>query len=82
MNTVDQQQRAEMLDNLLNLAVNCPVDHCNPVNCPLHDIRKLELGRRLEWFKALTDEDLVYLNSYHFVCLKNRLDACLAGASH
>ena len=74
------QQRAEMLDNVLSLAMRCPVDHCNPADCPLYYVRLMALDRRLEWFKALTDEDLAYLNSYHFVCMKAKLDAQLLGA--
>ncbi len=80
MKFLDRQQRTEMLDNLLSLAVSCPVDHCNPDNCPLHNIRKMDLGQRLEWFRGLTDEELMYLSSYHFVCLKHRLQERLVAA--
>jgi hypothetical protein len=80
MKHLDGQQRTELLDNLLTLAVSCPVDHCNPANCPLCNARKMELGRRLEWFQSLTDEELVYLTSYHFVCMKNKLEAYVVGA--
>jgi len=81
MRPLDPQKRSEILDNLISAAVSCPVDHCNPVDCPLHELRKLELGRRLEWFRVLTDDELVYLNSYHFVCMQNRLKPYLSMAS-
>ena len=73
MPEISQQRRSELRDQLLELAVACPVENCNPVDCPLHQVRRMDLGCRLEWFKALTDEDLAYLNAYHYVCLKTRL---------
>lgn len=79
MKPINGQQRAEILDNVLSLAVGCPVDHCNPADCPLAEIRQLELGKRLEWLKSLSDDELVYLNSYHYICLKTKLEAHLLG---
>lgn len=65
-----------MLDSLLETAMGCPVDDSNPRDCPLHPVRQLALPERIEWFYALTDDDLGYLASYHRVCLHNRLEAC------
>ena len=77
--TMDAQKRTELQDNILNLASNCPMEHCNPADCPLYNVRKMELPGRLEWLNALSDEDLIYLNSYHFVCTKTKLDSLKAG---
>lgn len=78
MNTMSEQKRSELLDNILDVVMNCPVDHCNPDDCPLFRVRQLDLASRLVWFKSLSDEDLAYLNAYHFVCMKTKLDAPVA----
>lgn len=74
MNALTRQQRIEMLDSLLAVAMGCPVDDSNPFDCPLHPIRKMELPQRIEWFYGLTDDDVGYLASYHRTCLRNRLE--------
>ena len=71
---LNEQKRAELRDNVLSLAMSCPVNDCNPEECPLYHIRHLDLDERLEWFKNLSDEELIYLNAYHFVCMKTRLE--------
>jgi len=78
MNALDEQKKSELRDNILSLAMACPVDHCNPEDCPLFKVRQLELARRLEWFRGLSDDELVYLNVYHYVCMKTRLTAHIA----
>jgi hypothetical protein len=82
MNGFNEQKKSELRDNILTLAMTCPVERCNPEDCPLFKVRKLELARRLEWFRDLSDEDLVYLNAYHYVCMKTRLAAHLAEICH
>lgn len=74
MNALTKQKQAELRDNILSLAMTCPVDHCNPTDCPLFRVRNLDLVSRLEWFKGLSDEDLIYLNMYHFICMKTKLE--------
>jgi len=78
MSQLTEQKKSELRDSILSLAMTCPVEHCNPEDCPLYQVRSLELTRRLDWFRALSDKDLVYLNAYHFVCMKTRLAAHLA----
>lgn len=78
MNPLTEQQKSEMWDNILSLALTCPVEQCNPQDCPLYNVRQLELPQRLQWFRELSDDDLAYLNAYHFVCMKTRLSAHLA----
>ena len=62
----DEQLRTGLL-GVLNA---CPVDSCNPVECPLHCLRQMEYARRLQWLQALNRSDLEYLAAYHYVCLK------------
>jgi hypothetical protein len=55
--------------NLRSLVEFCPVDQCNPKDCPLYLLRQMERPRRLKWFNALNEDDLVYLATYHHFCL-------------
>jgi len=41
----------------------------------LYEVRKMAQPERLEWFRALSPEDLSYLATYHYVCLETRLAA-------
>ena len=72
-------------DELVCLVETCPVDRCNPVDCPLFGLRNLAIKERLRWFGALREEDLRYLAGYHYVCMKVKLasqpDAGRPGAS-
>ena len=58
----------------ISLTFCCPYDGCNPALCPLHEVRKLPYEERLEWCTLLNDEDLLYLDTYHSICLQNRAD--------
>ena len=60
---------------LLELVNVCPVERCNPVDCPLFPLRKMERRRRRLWFNALDRTDLEYLATYHHVCMNVRLNA-------
>lgn len=82
MSPLTEQKKSEIRDNILGLAMNCPVGHCNPADCPLYQVRQLGLPQRLDWFRQLSDEELVYLNAYHFVCMKTCLTAHLAEIHH
>jgi len=76
------QHRAELLDSILHVAMSCPVDLTNPVDCPLFLMRQLDLPERIQWFNALTDDDLAYLASYHCVCMKNKMETLSAELCH
>jgi len=67
-------RREVLLGCLKPLAKACPVDGCNPEDCPLHKVRKMTLPSRLKWFKTLTEEDLVYLATYHHVCFNTKME--------
>jgi hypothetical protein len=59
----------ELRADLLHLAKACPFDGTNPWDCPLFPLRKMKPRKRAEWFNSLSEADLVYLASYHQVCL-------------
>jgi hypothetical protein len=75
MTPLSPQERAELLDSVLQVAMQCPVDQTNPVACPLYAIRKLDLPQRIRWFYHLSDDELSYLASYHCVCMKTKMEA-------
>ena len=61
--------------SLLELVNVCPVEQCNPTDCPLFLLRKMNRRQRLGWFAALNRTDLEYLAAYHNVCMNVRLSA-------
>jgi hypothetical protein len=67
---MNSQQREQVLSQVQHLSVSCPHDNCNPSFCPLHDVRKLTLEERMKWVRALSDEELEYLITYHQICLQ------------
>jgi hypothetical protein len=66
---------SELRASLLDLIKICPVDLCNPVDCPLFPLRKMNYRHRLLWFSALSHDDLEYLAAYHNVCMGIKLGA-------
>ena len=57
---------------IVSLTFCCPHDHCNPPNCPLHNVRKLPYSERMGWCHKLGETDLLYLEKYHNVCLATK----------
>jgi hypothetical protein len=66
------RQRKELLAKLLSLAEACPLHQANPRDCPLYQLRKMEPKERVEWCNVLDDADLLYVATYHKVCLATR----------
>jgi hypothetical protein len=62
----------DLRTGLLEVLNVCPVDQCNPADCPLYPLREMDFARRLQWFNALNRSDLEYLAAYHYVCLRLR----------
>ena len=60
---------------LLELVNICPVEKCNPADCPLFALRGLNRRQRHEWLGALNQADLEYLAIYHYVCMNIKLGA-------
>jgi len=69
----------ELRAGLAELINICPADQCNPVDCPLFPLRKMNRHRRLLWFGALSRGDLEYLAAYHHVCMSLKLNAGRSG---
>jgi hypothetical protein len=67
------EPRATLLASLAELIEACPGAQCNPWDCPLYQVRKMARPERSEWFRALNQDDLSYLATYHYVCLETRL---------
>lgn len=63
-----QPRRSWLEDRAFELSKTCPVEHGNPVECPLSDLRRLDAGQRRKWIQRLTVEELEYLASYHACC--------------
>lgn len=59
--------------SLSELVKVCPVERCNPADCPLFMLRKMNYRRRLQWFALLDRADLEYLAVYHYVCMNIKL---------
>lgn len=74
-----QPQLPSSLDGLraglLELVNICPVEKCNPADCPLFALRELTHRQRLDWLGALNQADLEYLAIYHYVCMNIKLGA-------
>jgi hypothetical protein len=82
MSSISHPRKEELRVNLLTLAEACPLDPCNPEDCPLFALRQMKPGERLQWFNALGEEDLEYLASYHHICLTTKLHSGLTEAGH
>ena len=60
---------------LLEILNACPVEQCNPPDCPLFRVRNMTPRQRLRWFTSLDHADVEYLASYHYACMNVRLGA-------
>jgi hypothetical protein len=79
MSSTPHPQRNKLRANLLALSEICPFDDCNPVDCPLFKLRQMKPRDRLQWFSALSEADLVYLATYHHICLTTKVELTVGG---
>jgi hypothetical protein len=75
MNRILPSIPADLLPTILEVLDACPVDHCNPTDCPLFALRSLPRRKRVLWLNALSEDDLRYLAAYHKVCMGLKLAA-------
>ena len=76
----DSQRRSDQFRaNLLSLTEVCPVGECNPEDCPLCLVRKMNSLERSAWFNALAEDDLAYLASSHYICMNTKMALKEAG---
>ena len=68
-------QENELRANLLRLSEVCPFHLANPEDCQLFPLRRMEPTKRLQWVNALSESDLVYLTTYHRVCLRIKMES-------
>jgi hypothetical protein len=80
MNSMPDEQKKELRANLLELTEACPFHHANPEDCPLFRLRKMKPRKCLQWFNALTENDLAYLASYHRVCFATKVESSVVPA--
>ena len=78
MISMPHEQMNELRANLLELTEACPFHDANPEDCPLFLLRKMKPRNRLQWFNALTENDLVYLATYHRVCFATKVESGLS----
>jgi hypothetical protein len=69
LKTVSQRGTDELRANLFSLTEACPVDKRNPEDCPLYLLRKMKPRQQGRWLIALNEDDLVFLATYHHVCM-------------
>lgn len=69
------RRRNELRHYLLELLDACPLEQCNPEDCPLSSLRQIDSKDRQAWLKALAEDDLEYLAAYHRVCLGIKIEA-------
>ena len=81
MNDINQQQTDQLRSSLLQLAFSCPIEHCNPTDCPLYNFRRMTFPLRLAWFNCLNAKDLAYLAAYHKACVSCKLAEDQVGAT-
>jgi hypothetical protein len=74
MGLTSEERKNQLRANLLELSGNCPFHHDNPEDCPLFLLRKMRPQKRLQWFNALSEDDLAYLATYHRVCFATKVD--------
>ena len=60
---------------IVALSVACPVDECNPVECPLHEVRKMTLRERYEWSKSISEDEAIKLVQHHIKCVEEKIGA-------
>ena len=79
LKTASQRGENVLRADLLSLIKSCPVNENNPKDCPLYPLRMMKPRQRLQWFNTLNKADLVYLASYHHVCMNIRVALKSAG---
>ena len=53
--------------------LRCPFGG-NPIECPLHEIRKLSVEKRVAWLASKSDEEVIELYELHNACLECKLE--------
>ena len=73
MNGVSQDLVDEARFALDGRILRCPFGE-NPIECPLHELRKQPVEDRLAWLESKSDEEVVDLYRLHTDCMACKLD--------
>lgn len=70
-------------ERVLSLAVACTFAQGNHAECPFSEVRKMDLGKRGDWVRGLSREEMLQLCAFHEKCLKetNAEFLCASGIS-
>lgn len=68
----DKDQAMEARFALYGRVLRCPLGG-NPSDCPLHDLRRLPVEKRIAWLESLTDKEVIDLYQQHNACLECKL---------
>ena len=52
--------------------LRCPVGE-NPKDCPLYEVRKWPMEKRVAWLESKSDDEILTLYTYHTGCLEKKL---------
>ena len=53
--------------------LRCPLGG-NPIECPLHEVRKMPMEERVTWLESQSDEEVVELYHLHNACLECKME--------
>jgi len=70
---VSTPAQKKLQGRVVALSVACPVDECNPPECPFHKLRKLPLRDRYEWVKGISEEEALRLLAFHEKCVEEKI---------
>lgn len=73
MNDISKDLVEEARFALHGRILRCPLGG-NPVECPLHEIRKRCMEDRVKWLESQSDEEVVELYQLHNACLECKLE--------
>ena len=73
MSTLTLSLARELEARVFGLAVACPCDQGNPIDCPLYEIRKMSLRQRHVWAHSQSEEDMRALLEHHEKCSAMKL---------
>lgn len=68
---------APVYERLLAIASACPLAEDDPIDCPLHELRRLNKAEVRRWLTGLTTDEQRYLLCYHECCLAVKLERAL-----
>jgi len=81
MSCLTSPSKRELEAKVFGLAMACPCDQGNPIDCPLYQIRKMSLRERHGWAHGLSETAMEALLDYHEKCSTGKMN-CPVDAAH